>query len=106
MKFHSGISKEARLMLTNDLQRYAKEVEMSKSEYEELCQWVQAGHSPYDNGWYMVTDWGAPMDYISAKRIVESGMDLMVAYDAANDEPVFYVQKDDSEATVGDELPF
>ena len=35
-------------MLTNDLQCYVQEVKMSKSEYKELCQWGQAGHSPYD----------------------------------------------------------
>lgn len=104
MKFHSGISKEIQTMLTNDLQCYAQEVKMSKSEYKELCQWVQAGHSPYDNGWAMATDWGTPMDYISAKRIVESGMDLVAAFGAA--EPIFYVREDGSETTAGDELPF
>lgn len=38
MKFHSGISKEVRTMLTNDLQCYVQEVKMSKSEYKELCR--------------------------------------------------------------------
>lgn len=106
MKFHCGISKEIQTMLTSDLQCYAQEVKMSKSEYEELCRWVQAGHSPYDNGWAMATDWGTPMDYISAKRIVESGMELMTAYETANDEPIFLVQENDSDNSFEEKLPF
>ena len=48
---------------------------MDDKEFTELCQWVQSGHSPYDNGWGIATDAGTPMDYISAKRIVECEYD-------------------------------
>lgn len=71
MKFQKGISKEHCVMLQHDLQQYTKEVAMSKEEYQDLCQWVQAGNSPYNNGWDLATDAGTPMDYISAKRIIE-----------------------------------
>ena len=71
MKFQKGISKELCVMLQHDLQQYTKEVAMSEDEYQDLCQWVQAGNSPYNNGWDITTDAGTPMDYISAKRIVE-----------------------------------
>lgn len=106
MKFHSSISKDVQIMLTKDLQRYVQDVKMSKSEYKELCQWVQAGHSPYDNGWAIATDWGTPMDCISAKRLVESDMDLIAAYDTANDEPIFFVHEDDVDDCIDEELPF
>lgn len=94
------------LMLTNDLQRYMQEVKIGKSEYKELCQWVQAGHSPYDNAWDIATDWGTPIDYISAKRIVERGIGLIAAYDIVNDEPIFLVQNDDTDDCADEELPF
>lgn len=75
MNFQKGISKELRTMLLQDLQRYIKEVAMTGNEYEDLCQWVQSGNSPYNNGWDIATDAGSPMDYINAKRIVESQID-------------------------------
>lgn len=75
MKFQNGISKELGAMLLQDLQRYIKEVAMTDNEYQELCQWVQSGNSPYNNGWDIATDAGTPMDYINAKRIVESQRD-------------------------------
>ena len=75
MKFQNGISEELGAMLLQDLQRYIKEVAMTGNEYEDLCQWVQSGNSPYNNGWDIATDAGSPMDYINAKRIVESQID-------------------------------
>lgn len=75
MNFQKGISKELRTKLLQDLQRYIKEVAMTGNEYEDLCQWVQSGNSPYNNGWDIATDAGSPMDYINAKRIVESQID-------------------------------
>jgi len=55
--------------------QYIKEVSITDNEYKELCQWVQSGNSPYNNGWDIATDAGTPMDYIKAKRIVESQID-------------------------------
>ena len=75
MKFLNNVSRELRLILADDLKRYTAEVKMNDKEFTELCQWVQSGHSPYDNGWGIATDAGTPMDYISAKRIVECEYD-------------------------------
>lgn len=105
MRFQNNISKELRLMLTDDLQRYKAEIEMNDEEYTELCQWVQSGHSPYDNGWSIATDAGTPMDYISAKRIVESGVELVAAYDTVNDDPIFLIPVNEDDAGDGD-IPF
>lgn len=71
MKFQKGISTELCAMLQRDLQQYTKEVAMTDDEYHDLCQWVQDGNSPYNNGWDIATDNGTPMDFVSAKRIVE-----------------------------------
>ena len=106
MKFHNSVSKEMRTLLSNDLQQYIKEVQTSDAEYRELCQWVQAGNSPYDNGRYIDTEAGAPMDYISAKRFVESGGCVVSCYDTVNDEPIFLIQDDDTESATDEELPF
>ena len=106
MKFHKSVSKDLRTLLSKDLQRYVKEVQMTDTEYRELCEWVQSGHSPYDNGWYIATDAGTPVDYISAKRFVESEGCVIAGYDTVNDEPIFFIQDDNTEVTTDEELPF
>lgn len=106
MKFHNNVSRELRSLLKDTLQQYIKEVQMTDAERQELYQWVQAGNSPYDNGWNIATDAGTPMDYISAKRIVESGSELIVAYDTDNDEPIFLVQEYDTDNSSDEKLPF
>ena len=106
MKFHNSVSPELRSLLRDDLQRYIKEVQMTDMERQELCQWVQAGNSPYDNGWNIATDAGTPMDYINAKRIVESGQKFIATYDTVNDEPIFFVQEDGADDSSDKDLPF
>ena len=105
MKFRKSIPREVRQLLENDLEQYKAEVKMSNSEYAELRQWVQEGHSPYDNPWYIATEGGIPMDYISAKQVIERSEELVAAYDTVNDEPIFLVP-DVDDNTVNDELPF
>ena len=106
MKFHNSGSEELRSLLKDDLQRYIKEVQITDMERQELFQWVQAGNSPYDSGWNIADDAGIPMDYVSAKRIVESGQELIVAYDPVNDEPIFLIQKDGTDDSSDKGLPF
>lgn len=106
MKFQNSVPKELQALLINDLKQYEKEVPMSTEEAQELQQWVQAGNSPYDNGWYITTEYGAPMDYISAKRILESGACLVAEYDTANDNPILIIQDEQDEDTTDEDLPF
>ena len=40
-------------------------------EKRDLRRWVNSGHSPYENGDYIVNDDGGPMDFISAQRFLE-----------------------------------
>ena len=72
MRFQKDVSKELRKILLKDFSCYIKAVSMSTGEYAELCRWVQSGHSPYDNAWYITTEDGHPMDYINALRLVET----------------------------------
>ena len=46
------------------------------------------------------------MDYISAKRFVESEGCVIAGYDTVNDEPIFFIQDDNTEVTTDEELPF
>ena len=105
MKFRKSIPREVRQLLERDLNRYETEFSMSNSEYAELRQWVQEGHSPYDNPWYIATEGGIPMDYINAKQVIEHSEELVAAYDTVNDEPVFIVQ-DVGDDAANEELPF
>ena len=41
-------------------------------EKRDLRHWVNSGHSPYENGDYIVNDDGGPMDFISAQRFLEA----------------------------------
>lgn len=105
MKVRNNVSDELRILLTKDLEQYKAEIQMNDSEYKELCWWVRNGHSPYDNAWDIATDAGIPMDYISAKRVVESGTELIPAYDTVNDEPLLLLP-DDEDDVANEELPF
>lgn len=105
MKFRKSIPREVRRLLESELKRYQTEFCMSNSEYVELRQWVQDGHSPYDNPWYIATEGGIPMDYISAKQVIEHGEELVATYDTVNGEPVFIVQ-DVGDDAANEELPF
>ena len=104
MKFHKSISNELSIILQRDLQQYRKEITMTTDEYKELCKWVQDDNSPYSNGWDIATDEGTPMDYISAKRIVESEIPTAAVYDTQNDTPVYIVQHEHDAANLA--VPF
>ena len=104
MRFHKNVSLELREILSADFRRYGKEVPMSAKERSELCKWVQSGHSPYDNGWYIATESGGPMDFINALRLTESETCYRIAYDTETDDLMFMVDADASDAVI--ELPF
>ena len=43
----------------------------TQEEIRDLREWVRSGHSPYDNGDYISTESGVPMDFINARRFLE-----------------------------------
>ncbi len=40
-------------------------------ERQDLRDWVKSGHSPYENGDFIATESGGPMDFIRARRFLE-----------------------------------
>ena len=68
MKFHKQVPSEVRGLLTEQLRQYEKEMIMTSEERKELHKWVASGRSPYDNGDYICTEGGFPLDFISALR--------------------------------------
>ena len=77
-------------------------------EKRDLRRWVNSGHSPYENGDYIVNDDCGPMDFISAQRFLEA------EYQEYLNDPDAYRETQDSEERLllkfdpetGDELPF
>lgn len=92
-----------------EMQTYLKQFpDATPEEKRDLRRWVNAGHSPYDNGDFIVNDDGGPMDFINAQRFLE------VEYQEYLKDPDSYRGRQDSEEYIstkydpemGDELPF
>ena len=64
--------KDRKVFLRKELKEYMQNtVGMTKSEINELREWVASGNSVYDNPYFYSDDSGWPMDYISAMRFDE-----------------------------------
>ena len=92
-----------------EMRSYLKQFpDATPEEKRDLRRWVNAGHSPYENGDFIVNDDGGPMDFINAQRFLE------VEYQEYSKDPDAYRGRQDSEEYVspkydpemGDELPF
>lgn len=105
MKFWKKVPQEVRTILSEQYQQYVKEVPTTPAERKQLQDWVRSGHSPYDNGWYIATEAGAPMDFINALRMSEDMEDMIPEYDTQSDDVVF-IPDDLKEADPFEELPF
>ena len=68
MRFRKNVPAEHREFLQEQLKQYKKEITMTKDELRELKKWVASGRSPYDNGDYIYSENGCPMDFVSAMR--------------------------------------
>ena len=75
MRFHKNVPRENRELLTEQLRQYEKEMRMNSDERKALHKWVASGRSPYDNGDYICTDGGYPLDFVSALRFEEEQME-------------------------------
>lgn len=65
---------EAELQRENkrEMRSYLKRFpDATPEEKRALRRWVNSGHSPYENGDYIVNDDGGPMDFIHALRFLE-----------------------------------
>ncbi len=67
-----GWEKEYRNKCRRDMTRYLKDFpDVTPEEKRALSSWVHSGHSPYENGDYIATDYGGSMDFINARRFLE-----------------------------------
>ena len=78
---------------------------MTPAERKELQVWVRSGHSPYDNGCYIATEAGIPMDFVNALRMSEDMEAMIPEYDTQSDDIVF-ISDDLDEVDPFDKLPF
>ena len=85
-----------------DMREYLKLFPDATTEEKiDLKNWVNSGHSPFENGDYISTESGQPMDFINAARFLESlvqehlNEQESIHEESNNDLPVFY-----------DDLPF
>ena len=54
-----------------EMTQYLKDFpDATTEEKNALSSWVRSGHSPYENGNYIATDSGRPMDFINARRFL------------------------------------
>lgn len=64
--------REYRNQCRREMTQYLKSFpDATPEERRALSSWVRSGHSPYENGYYVVTESGAPMDFINAERHME-----------------------------------
>ena len=122
MRFHKNVPQENREVLREQLKKYEAEMAMTSLERKELHKWVASGRSPYDNGDYIYSENGWPMDFVNAMRFVEEQIEWFQnlseeereeflrenqpQYDTVAEEPIlqdsFYTKYLDPE----EELPF
>ena len=54
------------------MRQYLKDFpDATPEEKRDLSSWVRSGHSPYENGDFIATESGGPMDFINARRFLE-----------------------------------
>lgn len=92
-----------------EMRSYLKQFpDATLEEKRDLRRWVNAGHSPYENGDFIVNDDGVPMDFINAQRFLEAEYQEYLkdpdAYRGGQDSEEYISPKYDPET--GDELPF
>ncbi len=93
-----------------EMTQYLKDFpDASPEEKRALSSWVRSGHSPYENGWYVATESGGPMDFINALRFLENEYQEYLkdpeGYHGHPDETV--IHSDPSPGSDGnDDLPF
>jgi len=63
--------KEYRNKCRRETRQYLKGFpDVTPEEMRDLSSWVRSGHSPYENGDYISTESGGPMDFINARRFL------------------------------------
>ena len=95
---------------------------LTEEELRELEQWVSRGNSPYDNGDYIYTDQGYPMDFVNAMRFQKEQYEWLMSlsdeerekelqnirgeYDSVEDTVVSIATEFNSDTDPEEDLPF
>ena len=103
--------KEIRRKNQRDMRRYLKRFpDATPDEKEALRSWVRAGNSPYENDAYVVTESGAPMDFIGAQRFLEEEYQEYLkdpeAFRGCPDSDAVTSSRPSYDPVTGEELPF
>lgn len=122
MKFKKNVPAENRIYLKEELKKYKKEMTLTEEELRELEQWVSLGNSPYDNGDYIYTDQGYPMDFVNAMRFQKEQYEWLMSlsdeerekelqnirgeYDSVEDTVVSIATEFNSDTDPEEDLPF
>ena len=93
----------------SDMWSYLKQFpDATPEEKKALRSWVRSGHSPYENGDFIATESGGPMDFINALRFLEYEYQEYLkdpeSYRGHPDEPVSCQVL--SAGSDGNDLPF
>ena len=70
IQFIPGIDTQLQQILRNDLAVYESRFNLTDEERRSLYEWVSEGNAVCDNPWYMASENGALMDYVTAMRTV------------------------------------
>ena len=70
IQFIPGIDAQLQKILKNDLAAYESRFDLTDEERRSLYEWVSEGNAVCDNPWYMASENGAPMDFVTAMRTV------------------------------------
>ena len=122
MRFKKNVPVENRMFLREELKKYRKEMSLTEEEVHELEQWVSLGNSPYDNGDYIYTDQGYPMDFVNAMRFQKEQYEWLMSrpdeerekglknfrseYDSTEDAVVSIATEFNSNMGLENNLPF
>ena len=104
MRFRKNVPAEHREFLQEQLKQYKKEITMSKDELRELEKWVASGRSPYDNGDYIYSENGCPMDFVSAMRFQDEMYEWWMSLSEEEREQELRELRGDYD-TVSDRIP-
>ena len=72
IQFIPCIDAQLQQVLRNDLAVYESSFDLTDEERRSLYEWASEGNAVCDNPWYMASENGAPMDFVTAMRTVSA----------------------------------
>ena len=99
--------KEFQNKFRREMRQYLKRFpDATPEEKRDLSSWVRSGHSPYENGDYISTESGGPMDFINARRFLEDEYQNYLKNPEAYRKPPEITESVSDDADTSSDLPF